>query len=241
MWTVIRKEWNQFFAGWMGYLTIAVFLLVSGSMIFFVPETNLLDGGYASLDSFFELAPLLLLILVPAITMRSFSDEYRQGTFELLRTLPVNHIQLVVGKFISTLLIVLVALSGTLVYVFSMEYLSLGGMDVGEVLGSYIGLILLTAVYIAIGIYISSITLNALASFMLTAFLCFMSYYVFSFFTTLSIAGENIGYFISLMGVKYHYENISKGYIAWNDLVYFISISSLFIYQSILYISQKKN
>jgi ABC-2 type transport system permease protein len=241
MWTIIRKEWIQFFAGWMGYLTIAVFLLVSGIMIFFVPETNLLDGGYATLDSFFELAPLLLLILVPAITMRSFSDEYRHGTFELLRTLPVNNFQLVLGKFISMLLIVLVALSGTIVYVLSIEYLSLGGIDTGAVLGSYIGLILLTSVYVSIGIYVSSTTANALASFMLTAFLCFMIYYVFSFFTTLSIAGENSGYFVSLIGVKYHYENISKGYVAWNDLVYFISMSSLFIYQSIVYISRKKN
>ena len=148
----------------MGYLTIMIFLLVSGVLLFFIPDTNLLDGGYATMDSFFEFAPLLLLILIPAITMRSFSDEYKAGTYELLRTVPLKHIYLVGGKFISSVSIVLIALSGTLVYLFTIAYLSLNGIDVGAISGSYIGLILLVFVYTSIGIYISSLFSNALTS-----------------------------------------------------------------------------
>lgn len=230
--TIIRKEWNQFFSGWMGFISIVVYLLVTGILLFYIPETNLLDAGYASLDSFFELSPLLLLILVPAITMRSFSEEYKMGTFEMLKSLPLKGSSLVLGKFFSVLLIIAIALAGSLVYVFTLHYLSLNGLDTGAVLGSYIGLFMLCAVYASIGIYISSCFSNSLASFMITAFACFLIYYVFAFFPAFYVGGQNIGYYISLMGVKSHFENISKGYIALNDLIYFISVVLLFLYQT---------
>ena len=232
MWTIIRKEWNQFFSGWMGFISIVVYLLVTGILLFYIPETNLLDAGYASLDSFFELSPLLLLILVPAITMRSFSEEYKMGTFEMLKSLPLKGSSLVLGKFFSVLLIIAIALAGSLVYVFTLHYLSLNGLDTGAVLGSYIGLLMLCAVYASIGIYISSCFSNSLASFMITAFACFLIYYVFAFSPAFYVGGQNIGYYISLMGVKSHFENISKGYLALNDLIYFISVVLLFLYQT---------
>lgn len=230
--TIIRKEWNQFFSGWMGFISIVVYLLVTGILLFYIPETNLLDAGYASLDSFFELSPLLLLILVPAITMRSFSEEYKMGTFEMLKSLSLKGSSLVLGKFFSVLLIIAIALAGSLVYVFTLHYLSLNGLDTGAVLGSYIGLFMLCAVYASIGIYISSCFSNSLASFMITAFACFLIYYVFAFFPAFYVGGQNIGYYISLMGVKSHFENISKGYLALNDLIYFISVVLLFLYQT---------
>ena len=232
MWTIIRKEWNQFFSGWMGYISIVVYLSITGILLFFIPETNLLDAGYASMDSFFELSPLLLLILVPAITMRSFSEEFKTGTYEMLRSLPVKGSSMVLGKFFSVLLIIVIALAGTLVYVFTLHYLSLNGLDTGAIVGSYIGLIMLCAVYASIGIYVSSCFSNSLASFMITAFACFLIYYVFAFFPAFYISGYNIGYYISLMGVKYHFENVSKGYLASNDLIYFISVVALFLYQT---------
>lgn len=232
MWTIIRKEWNQFFSGWMGYISIVVYLSITGILLFFIPDTNLLDAGYASLDSFFELSPLLLLILVPAITMRSFSDEYKMGTYEMLKSLPLKGSSLVLGKFFSVLFIIMIAIAGSLVYVFTLYYLSLSGLDTGAILGSYIGLMMLCAVYASIGMYVSSCFSNPLASFMITAFACFLIYYVFSFFPALYISGQNIGYYISLMGVKYHFENMSKGYLASNDLIYFISVVALFLYQT---------
>ena len=232
MWTIIRKEWNQFFSGWMGYISIVVYLSITGILLFFIPDTNLLDAGYASLDSFFELSPLLLLILVPAITMRSFSDEYKMGTYEMLKSLPLKGSSLVLGKFFSVLIIIMIAIAGSLAYVFTLHYLSLSGLDTGAILGSYIGLMMLCAVYASIGIYVSSCFSNSLASFMITAFACFLIYYVFSFFPALYISGQNIGYYISLMGVKYHFENMSKGYLASNDLTYFISVIALFLYQT---------
>lgn len=225
----------------MGYLTIMVFLLVAGLLLFFLPDTNMLDAGYATMDSFFEFAPLLLLILIPAITMRSFSDEYKAGTYELIKTLPVTSTSMVAGKFLASMSFVLVSLSGSLIYVFSMSYLSLDGLDIGALIGSYVGLILLSAVYSAIGVYISSLFTNALTSFMLTAFACFMIYYVFSFFNVISIAQVNVGYFISIAGVKYHYENISKGYIEWSDVVYFLSVTGLFIYETSVHLRNQRN
>lgn len=239
MWTIIRKEWGQFFSGWMGFISIVIFLLVTGILLFFIPDTNLLDAGYASMDSFFELSPLLLLILVPAITMRSFSDEYKMGTYEMLKSLPLKSSTLVFGKFFSVFLIILVALAVSMVYIFTLQYLSLNGLDTGAIVGSYIGLLMLCAVYASIGIYVSSCFSNSLASFMITAFSCFLMYYVFAFFPTLYLLGQNIGYYISLVGVKYHYENISKGYLALNDLIYFISIVALFLYQTSVQLQKK--
>jgi len=241
MWAIIRKEWVQFFAGWMGFITIAVYLLASGMLLFFYPDENLFDAGYASMDSFFDFSPLLLLILVPAATMRSFSDEYKMGTFELLQSLPIRHRSLVIGKFFSVVLICLIALIGTLVYVYTLRYFSLNGLDVGGIIGSYIGLLMLILVYASIGIYISSLLANALTSFMLTAFCCFVFYYFFSFFPDVYIAGQNIGYYISLVGVKYHFENISKGYLAISDLIYFITVAGFFIYQTIVHLNMRNH
>ncbi|MFZ9262190.1 MAG: ABC transporter permease subunit [Chitinophagaceae bacterium] len=241
MWTIIRKEWGQFFSGWMGYVSIAVFLLVTSIILYFVPEESLLEAGYASLDPFFELSPLLLLILVPAVTMRIFSDEYKMGTFELLKSLPVRNSSLVLGKYFSALFIVFVAILSSLVYVFLLYHLSLNGIDAGSVIGSYIGLIFLAGVYTSLGVYISSLMNNSLAAFMLTAFACFLLYNVFSYFPSLYLGSQNIGYFISLIGVKYHYENMSKGFIALSDLIYFVSIISLFIYQTSIHLSKRKN
>ena len=232
MWTIIRKEWNQFFSGWMGYVSIVVYLLVTGILLFFIPDTNLLDAGYASLDSFFELSPLLLLILVPAITMRSFSEEFKMGTYEMLNSLPLKVSSLVLGKFISVLIIIVIALAGSLIYVFTLQHFSLNGLDTGAIIGSYIGLLMLCAVYASIGIFVSSCFSNSLASFMITAFSCFLIYYVFAFFPALYLSGQNIGYYISLMGVKYHFENVSKGYLSLNDFIYFVSVISLFLYQT---------
>ncbi|HEY1022187.1 MAG TPA: ABC transporter permease subunit, partial [Flavisolibacter sp.] len=158
MWPICKKELRQFFSSLTGYIAIIVFLLVNG-LVLFVLRNNILESGYATLDQFFSFAPWVLLFLVAAITMRSFSDEFRSGTFEILQTRPVSNGQIVAGKFFGAFLVALVALVPTLVYYFTINHLAATtGIDAGAAIGSYLGLALLTGVFTAIGICVSSFT-----------------------------------------------------------------------------------
>src|SRR6266404_1274706 len=156
MWSVCKKELRQFFSSLTGYIAIIVFLLVNG-LVLFVFDNNIFDFGYATLDRFFQLSPWILLLLIPAITMRSFADEFRAGTYEILQTRPLSRWQIIGGKYLGTLLVVIIALLPTIVYFFSVQQLSSdAGLDTGATIGSYIGLFFLAAVFIAIGICTSS-------------------------------------------------------------------------------------
>jgi ABC-2 type transport system permease protein len=169
MWAICKKEWAQFFNGLKGYLIIGFYLMVNGLVLFVLPNFNVLDFGYASLQAYFDFAPWFLLLLVPAITMHSFSDEYKQGTYEIIRTLPISPLQLVVGKFLGNLLIVIVAIAPTLCYAYTLNALSdIGGIDFGATYGSYMGLLFLAASYTMVGIYISSITKNNLVALLVS-------------------------------------------------------------------------
>ena len=159
MWAICKKEWAQYFSGITGYLIIGFYLLINGLVLFILPNYNILDFGYASLQVYFDFAPWFLLLLIPAITMHSFSDEYKLGTYELIRSLPIRPLHLVWGKFIGAYLIVLVAVMPTILYAFALDSLStVGGLDWGGTIGSYVGLLFLAAAYTAIGIYTSSST-----------------------------------------------------------------------------------
>src|SRR5215212_63768 len=156
MWPICKKELRQFFSSLTGYIAIVVFLLVNG-LVLFVFENNIFDFGYATLDRFFQLAPWILLLLIPAITMRSFADEFKGGTYEILQTRPLRRNQVIAGKYFGSLVVVLIALLPTLVYIFSIQRLSSNeGIDMGATMGSYMGLVFLTAVFTAIGICASS-------------------------------------------------------------------------------------
>ena len=180
MWSICKKELRQFFSSLTGYIAIIVFLLVNGLMLF-VFEDNILDFGYATLDRFFQLAPWVLLLLIPAITMRSFADEFKTGTFEILQTRPLSRWQIVGGKYSGSLVVVLIALLPTIVYFFSIQALSSNeGIDTGATIGSYIGLFFLAAVFTAIGICVSSFTNNAVVAFIISLIACVLLYYGFS-------------------------------------------------------------
>jgi ABC-2 type transport system permease protein len=181
------------------------------------------------MDTFFSSAPYIMLILIPGITMKSFSDEYKSGTFEVLRTAPLKVNQLVWGKFFASLFVVLIALMLTLVYVFSLAQLTTDGIDTGGIIGSYIGLFFLCAVYAAIGIYTSSIQKNAITAFMLSALICYLVFTVFTSLASLEFISFSTGYYLSLIGIEQHYQNISKGYVDTRDLVYFLSVVVLFL------------
>jgi ABC-2 type transport system permease protein len=162
--------------------------------------------------------------------MKSFSDEYRNGTFEVLRTAPISARRLVGGKFLSSLLISMIAVSFTLVYVFSIWYLSSDGIDAGGIVGSYLGLVLLCAVYVSIGVFSSSLQSNALVSFLLSALISYIFYALFSSLSELDAWRNDIGYAVSLLGIQSHYRQISRGYLDSRDLLYFLSLVLFFLH-----------
>jgi ABC-2 type transport system permease protein len=230
MWAICKKEWAQYFNGLTGYLVIGFYLMVNGLVLFVLPNFNVLDFGYASLQAYFDFAPWFLLLLVPAITMHSFSDEYKQGTYEIIRTLPISPLQLVAGKFFGNLLIVLVAILPTLLYAFTLNALSdIGGIDFGATYGSYIGLLFLAACYTVIGIYISSITKNNLVSLLVSILVCTLLFKGFNVLSQLSVFTNGVNFYISKLGLEAHYINMSKGLLTGEDIIYFLSILVLFV------------
>jgi ABC-2 type transport system permease protein len=230
MWMICKKEWIQFFSSLTGYIALVIFLLLNGLFLFVFPDTSLLDFGYASLSGFFDLAPWLLLFLVPTITMRSLADEYKTGTFELLKTLPLQPAQIVWGKFLGALFIIVAALLPTLIYAISIQQLSSsGGIDIGGTAGSYIGLVALGAVFTAVGICTSSFTSNTVMAFITGAFVCFILYSGFDAISKLPVFKGSLDYYIEMMGINFHYKSISRGVIDSRDVIYFAGIIYLFL------------
>jgi ABC-2 type transport system permease protein len=236
MWNICKKEISQFFSSLTGYIAVILFLLINGMFLFLLQDSNIFDFGYASLDKFFELAPWVFIFLVPAVAMRSFSDEFRTGTFEILKTKPVTSLQIVLGKYFSVILVVIIALIPTLLYVFTIKTLSVtGAIDKGGIAGSYLGLIFLSAVFSAISICCGSFTSNAIVSFLISAFMCLVLYFGFNAISSISVFSGNADYYIEMLGIDFHYQSISRGVIDSRDLTYFLSLIVLSIF-----ITQKK-
>lgn len=229
MWPVCKKELRQYFSSLTGYIAIIFFLLLAGMLLFVLPD-NLLDFGYATLDRFFQTAPWILLVLIPAITMRSFSEEFKTGTFEILQTLPITSWQLLSGKYFASLIVVLIAILPTLVYPYSLQQLSSsGGVDTGGTAGSYIGLVLLSATFIAIGVCCSSFTNNAVVAFIASAFLCVVVYGAFTAVSRIPAFEGGADYYLEMIGIDFHYKSMSRGVIDTRDVIYFISVIGFFL------------
>ena len=224
MFAITKKDFRQFFSSLTGYITIILFLLVNGLFLFVLKESNIFDFGYATLDKFFELAPWVFLFLVPAITMRSLSEEFKSGTFEILRTRPVTGWQIVIGKYLAVLLVILFTLCPTLIYIVTINSLSSGGIDTGGIAGSYIGLFLLAAVFAAVSLYCSGLTSNTIAAFILSAFVCLLLYFGFNAISKLPALQGKSDYYIEMIGIDFHYRSISRGVIDSRDIVYFASL-----------------
>ncbi|WP_452233180.1 gliding motility-associated ABC transporter substrate-binding protein GldG [Lacinutrix sp. MEBiC02595] len=228
MFAILKKEINSFFASPIGYLVIAIFLLLNGLFLWlFKGEFNILDNGFADLSSFFLLAPWILIFLIPAVTMRSFSDEKKQGTLELLLTKPISKVNIVLGKYFGALILILIALLPTLLYVYAVNQLGnpQGNLDVGSTLGSYFGLLFLVAAYTAIGLFASSITDNQIVAFITSVFLCFLFYIGFQ-----GIADFMSSTLVEQLGMSTHYKSMSRGVLDTRDIVYFLSVTVLFIF-----------
>lgn len=224
------KEWRQFFSSLTGYIAIILFLLLMGLFLFVFPDSSILDFGYATLDNFFSLAPYIMLFLVPTITMRSLADEYKSGTFEILKTLPLGSSKIVWGKYFGCLLVVAMALIPTVIYGISIQQLSAkGGIDVGAAIGSYIGLMMLAAVYTSVGICTSSFTNNTVVAFIIAAFVCFLLYSGFNAVSKLPVFANGPDYYIQMLGIDFHYKSISRGVIDTRDVLYFLAVIFLFL------------
>jgi ABC-2 type transport system permease protein len=231
MWALFKKEISGFFSSLTGYLVIAVFLLLNSLFMWIVPgQFNVIGNGYATLDTLFAIAPWVFLFLVPAICMRMFSEEKRTGTLDLLYTRPVSELQIILAKFLASWVLVLSSLLPTLIYFWSVSRLGSppGNMDMGGTWGSYIGLLFLGGIYAAIGIFASSLTGNQIVAFILAVFLSFLMYMGFDFLSGIAESGST-EFFISRLGISYHYNSISRGVIDSRDMLYFAGVIFLFI------------
>ena len=240
MFSIAQKELHQFFSSLTGYITIVLFLLVNGLFLFVLKDSNIFDFGYATLDKFFELAPWILLFLIPAITMRSLSDEFRTGTFEILQTRPLTKWQIVLGKYFAILAVIVFSLLPTLIYVITIKSLSAGGgIDTGGITGSYIGLFFLAAVFSAIGLCCSGFTGNAVIAFLISAFVCLILYFGFSAISLLPMLQGKADYYVEMLGIDFHYRSISRGIVDTRDIIYFISIISFFLLMTVKNLNKK--
>jgi ABC-2 type transport system permease protein len=232
MLAIFKKEIHQFFSSITGYVAIILFLLANGLLLFVFPDTSLLDYGYANLDPLFELAPMIYLLLIPAITMRSFADEFKSGTMELLSTKPLSWWQIVGGKFTAGLVVVLISLIPTVVYYIAVRQLSAdpANLDNGGMTGSYIGLFLLGAVFTAVGVWSSSLTSNSVVAFLIAIFTCFIFYNGFDALSKVPAFSGSADYYLRMAGIKFHYTSISRGVIDSRDIIYFLSIIGLMLY-----------
>lgn len=228
------KEIKSFLSSIIGYVFILIYLIASGLFHWVISyNTNLLEGVEADLIPFFNLSPVIFLILIPAITMRSIAEERRTGTIELLFTRPISDIQILLAKYLAAVSLLLIAILPTLFYYFSMYYLGspVGIIDTGATLTSYIGLILLGATFISIGIFASSITSSQIVAFILSMFLCWLFYDGFNLLGSYNLLG-NFDTIVRSFGITTHYDSIKKGVIDSSDLIYFISVISFFLFSA---------
>ncbi len=242
MLSIFYKEVNAFFSSLIAYLVIGVFLVFMGLMLWVFPDYSLLTYSYASLDQLFEIAPFVFMFLIPAITMRSFAEEKQTGTIELLATRPLSDWEIVLGKFFACWLLVLFAVLPTLIYYYTIHELGSpkGNLDSGAIMGSYIGLALLGAAFVAIGLLASSLTKNQIIAFILALFFCFLFYWGFDLLSRLPIFLGKTDDIVQMIGIDYHYTSISRGVIDSRDIIYFLSVIGLFLMGSQMALESRK-
>jgi ABC-2 type transport system permease protein len=227
---ILFKELSGFFSSLVAYITIAAFLVVTGLFLWVFPESSILEYGYAGLDSFFNISPYIFMFLIPAITMRSLAEEKKDGTFELLITRPITDWDIVLGKFMASISIVVLALIPTLIYYFTVYQLGIvkGNVDTGAVIGSYIGLLLLGSAFVSLGLFASSLGRNQVIAFTIAVFLCFLFFSGFDSFSQI-ISLRSISSFLTGFGINQHYQSISRGVLDTRDLIYFLSFCAAFL------------
>ena len=240
--TLLQKEITGFFSSLTGYVVIIVFLVVNGLFVWvFKGNLNVLDSGYATLETLFIIAPWIFLFLVPAITMRMFADEKKSGTIESLLTRPLNDMEIILSKYLAAMLLILLSLFPTLIYFWSVMRLGSppGNIDVGGTWGSYIGLFFLSAIYAAIGLFVSSTTENQIIAFIVSVLISFFFYIGFESITSMDIFG-NLDKIIITLGIQEHYKSMRRGVIDTRDIVYFISMVTVFLLLTRMILQSRK-
>lgn len=242
MLTLLRKEIRSFLSSLIGYIVISVFLVIISLFMWIVPgESNVLENGFASIDTLFIIAPWVFMFLIPAITMRSFADEKKAGTIELLLTRPLTDMQIIFSKYLAGVLLVIFSLLPTLFYYYTVHKLGNppGNLDTGGMWGSYIGLLFLAAGFVSIGIFASAISENQIISFILAIFLCFFCYTGFEQISALDFLGK-IDNFIIRLGINDHYISMSRGVIDTRDMLYFLSLIAVFLFSTKTVLESRK-
>ena len=239
--SIALREIKSFFGSPVGYLVIGLFLLLNGLFLWvFDGEYNILNSGFADMGPFFTLSPWILIFLIPAVTMRSFSDEKKQGTIELLLTKPLSVWQIVSGKFAGSFLLIILALIPTLVYVYVISSLGMpeGNIDMGSTMGSYFGLLFLIAGYTAIGIFTSTLSENQIVAFLLSVFLCFVFYFGFEGLSHFVKGFEDA---VAQFGMDYHFKSMARGVLDTRDILYFCSVAYLFLFFTVFKLKSLKS
>ena len=240
--SLLRKELISFFGNLLGYITIIVFVtLISLFMWVFPGDFNVLDAGYANIDTLFMIAPWVFMFLIPAITMRLFADEKKAGTIELLLTKPLSDLQIIMAKYFAGFILVLFALMPTLTYYISVFLLGnpIGNIDSGGAWGSYLGLLFLASGFLAIGVFSSSLTDNSIVAFIIGVFICFFFYVGFESISSFEWFGA-LDYIILNIGINEHYTSMSRGVIDTRDVIYFLSLTSFFIVLTLTKLESRK-
>ena len=230
MWTIFGKEVHSFLDSLMAYVVVLAFLTSLGLLLWFFPESSLLTYGYANMDSFFGLCPYVMIFLVPAISMRSYAEERRLRTLELLLTAPVSISELVLAKFLACCTLIGACLLPSITYYFSLYFLGnpVGNIDSAKVVGGYLGLLLLSASFCAVGQCSSALCRNQLAAFVIASFVCFMAYFGLSTLSSLDLWGWK-GRYAELLSLSYHYDVLGKGLIDLKEIVFFTGFTGFFL------------
>ncbi len=242
MFTLFKKELTSFLSSLIGYIVIVVFLLITGLFLWvFSTDYNVFDFGYASIDGLFMMAPFVFLFLIPAITMRSFSDEKKTGTIELLLTKPLSDLQIITAKYLAGLALVILSLLPTLIYFLSVYNLGLpkGNIDMGGMWGSYLGLLFLGASFVSIGIFTSSITDNSIIAFVSAVVVCAFVYTGFELVASITFL-SGADFLIRFLGINFHYASISRGVVDTRDVLYFLSLIAIFILMTKISLQSRK-
>ncbi len=239
---LFRKEIGSFLNSLIGYIVITVFLLINGLFLWvFQSDFNILDFGFASLDGLFMVAPFVFLFLIPAITMRSFAEEQKSGTIEMLLTKPLTDLEIILAKYFAAVVLVVFSVLPTLIYFYSVFQLGMpkGNLDIGGILGSYFGLIFLGATFAAIGLFASSVTNNSIIAFILAVSVSLFAYIGFDFIYSLDMFGS-VDLFVKSLGINAHYLSMSRGVVDSRDLIYFISLIVFFVLLTKLSLESRK-
>lgn len=249
--TLLIKEIRSFLSSLIGYIAIGVFVTGIGTFMWLVPSdsasSNVLDNGFANIDPLFVLAPWVYLFLIPAITMRSFSEEKKTGTIELLLTRPLTELQIVLAKYLAGVILVVVSLLPTLIYYYSVDQLiprdahgiAQYGVDTGGMWGSYIGLLFLGAGFVAVGTFASAISENQVIAFIMALLLCFITFIGFEFISSSGLFGKYDA-FVKGLGMNEHYVSMSRGVVDTRDVIYFLSVIIVFNLLSKLVLQSRK-